>query len=185
MIDCEKCDIWDIEEDEENEEKDEFVIDSDKLAEWAVKQIRKETEECDRLVELAKAEIAELNKKIEQSVSRCESSTGYLKGKLLEYFNTVEHKETKTQETYKLLSGSLIFKKPAQKMSPDKDKLLAYVKANDMPEFVKVKEEVDWAGYKKECEIVDGKVVNTQTGDLLPEDVITVEEVPGQFDVKF
>ena len=70
-------------------------------------------------------------------------------------------------------------------MSPDKDKLLAYVKANDMPEFVKVKEEVDWAGYKKECEIVDGKVVNTQTGDLLPEDVITVEEVPGQFDVKF
>ena len=106
MIDCEKCDIWDIEEDEENEEKDEFVIDSDKLAEWAVKQIRKEIDERDRLVELAKTEIAELNKKIEQSVSRCESSTGYLKGKLLEYFNTVEHKATKTQETYKLGSDS-------------------------------------------------------------------------------
>ena len=53
-----------------------------------------------------------------------------------------------------------------------------------MPEFVKIKEDIDWSAYKKECEIVDGKVVNTQTGDLLPDDVIAVEDVPGEFDVK-
>ena len=69
-------------------------------------------------------------------------------------------------------------------MVPDKDRLLAYVKENNMPEFVKIKEDIDWSAYKKECEIVDGKVVNTQTGDLLPDDVITVEDVPGEFDVK-
>ena len=75
----------------------------------------------------------------------------------------------------------LVWKKPTQKMIPDKEKLLAYVKANNMPEFVKTKEEVDWAAYKKECEISDGRAVNVQTGELLPEDVITIEEEPGSF----
>ena len=184
MIDFEE--IEDMGYEDNTEESDTgFSIVSDLQAEWALKKIKKAAEERDRLVGLANKEIEELTKQIEVFEQRYKSDTGFLQSKLFEYFTKVEHKETKTQETYKLLSGSLIFKKPAQKMSPDKDKLLAYVKANDMPEFVKVKEEVDWAGYKKECEIIDGKVVNTQTGDLLPEDVITVEEVPGQFDVKF
>ncbi len=184
MIDFEE--LEDLGYEDNTEENDNgFSIVSDLQAEWALKKIKKAAEERDRLVELANKEIEELTKQIEAFEQRYKSDTGFLQSKLFEYFTKVEHKETKTQETYKLLSGSLVLKKPAQKMSPDKDKLLAYVKANNMPEFVKVKEEVDWAGYKKECEIVDGKVVNTQTGDLLPEDVITVEEVPGQFDVKF
>lgn len=182
MIDCERIDGWDVEEDEEEKE---FTIVSDLMAEWALKQIKKAEEERDRLVALAKEEIDDLERQIEIHTLRCENSTNYLKGKLQEYFNTVEHKETKTQESYKLLSGSLVMKKPTQKMVPDKDKLLAYVKENNMPEFVKVKEEVDWALYKKECEIVNGKVVTVETGDVLPEDIISVEEVAGEFNIKF
>ena len=83
-----------------------------------------------------------------------------------------------------MLDGDLVWKKPSQKMVPDKEKLLAYVKEHNMPEFVKVKEEVDWASYKKECEISDGKVVNFETGELLPEDLILVEDVPGDFTIK-
>lgn len=169
---------------DKEEGKQEFKIDSDLLANWSIKKIKQETEEHDRLVEIAKGEIEELNRQIALLDKALENKTGYLKSKLQEYFMTVEHKETKTQESYKLLSGSLVFKKPSQKMVPDKDKLLAYVKEHNMPEFVKVKEEVDWAAYKKECEIADGKAVNIQTGELLPEDLITVEDVPGSFDVK-
>lgn len=161
-----------------------FTIDSDGVAEWACKKIKKETEEHDRLVALAEEEIKGYKDKIELLDYQLERRTGYLKSKLYEYFNTVERKDTKTQSSYKLLSGSLVFKKPSQKMVPDKEKLLAYVKDNNMSEFVKVKEEVDWAAYKKECQIVDGKAVNTQTGDMLPDDVIAVEDVPGTFDVK-
>lgn len=185
MTDCNTCmtdeEFWD---EEKEEGKQEFEIVSDMLAEWAIKKIKQEENEHDRLVAIAKAEIEELNRQIELLDKARDSRNNYLKSKLYEYFNTVAHKETKTQETYKLLSGSLVFKKPSQKMVPDKDKLLAYVKEHNMPEFVKVKEEVDWANYKKECEILDGKVVNFETGELLPEDIITVEAVPGSFDVK-
>ncbi len=161
-----------------------FRIDNDNTCDWAIKVIKKETEEIERLIKIADSEIEELQQKKESLRKSLDSKTGYLKNKLFEYFNKVQHKETKTQESYKLLSGSLVLKKESQKMVPDKDKLLAYVKENNMPEFVKVKEEIDWASSKKECQIVDGKVVNVQTGDMLPEDVITVEDVPGEFDVK-
>ena len=177
-----------LEEDEHEEtEKDNagFEIVSDLQAEWAIKKIKKATEEHERLVNLATEEINEITARTLELDRKFESDTAFLKSKLYEYFQKVEHKETKTQETYKLLAGSLVFKKPSQKMNPVKDKLLDYVKANNMPEFVKVKEEVDWAKYKKECEIANGKVINIQNGDFLPEDIITVEDTPGEFNIKF
>lgn len=167
---------------DKEEEKQEFKIDSDLLANWSIKKIKQETEEHDRLVEIAKGEIEELNRQIALLDKALENKTGYLKGKLQEYFMTVEHKETKTQESYKLLSGSLIWKKPSQKMAPDKEKLLEYVKANNMPEYVKVKEDVDWAGLKKDCTIQGNQVINNQTGEVI--DCIAVEDVPGEFGVK-
>ena len=145
---------------DQEEGKQEFKIDTDLLANWSIKKIKQETEEHDRLVEIAKGEIEELNRQIALLDKALENKTGYLKSKLQEYFMTVEHKETKTQESYKLLSGSLVFKKPTQKMNPDKEKLLEYVKANNMPEYIKVKEDVDWAGLKKDCTIQGNQVIN-------------------------
>lgn len=182
MITCEKVDDAVMEETER--ESEEFVVTSDHEANWVVKKIKELTAENDRIVQIAKDDIAELQTKIELLNTQLESRVGFLKSKLYEYFQTVEHKQTKTQESYKLLDGSLAYKKPSQKMVPDKEKLLEYVKAHNMPEFVKVKEEFDWANYKKECEISDGKVVNFETGELLPDDLIVVEDVPGSFDIK-
>lgn len=166
-------------------ESEEFKINNDNLCDWTIRTIKRETEEAERLLAIADAEIKELEEQKEKIKKSLEQKTGFLKSKLFEYFETVEHKATKTQESYKLLSGSLVFKKPSQKMNPDKEKLLEYVKANNMPEFVKVKEDIDWLNYKKECEIVNGKVVNSSTGDILPDDVITVEDVAGEFNIKF
>ena len=183
MADFERVEDFEYEDNTEERNTD-FAIVSDLQAELYLKKIKRSREEHDRLVQLALDEIAEINEKVQSLDAKLESETGYFKKLLFDYFTKVSHKETKTQESYKLLSGSLVLKKPTQKMAPDKERLLAYVKENNMPEFVKVKEDIDWAAYKKECEIVDGKVVNVQTGDMLPEDVIAVEDVPGEFDVK-
>lgn len=161
-----------------------FHINNDAKASWALKILKAEAEETDRLIAIADSQIAELEEKKKQLNDQRERKSGYLKMLLSQYFETVPHKETKTQETYKLFDGSLVWKKPVQKMVPDREKLLDYVKTYKMSEFVKVKEEVDWAAYKKECEIIDGQVVNVQTGELLPDDVITIEEEPGSFTVK-
>ena len=57
-----------------------------------------------------------------------ERKTSFLKSCLAQYFETVPHKETKTQATYKLLSGQLVFKKPKQKLVKSDDDLIAYFK---------------------------------------------------------
>lgn len=161
-----------------------FKIDNDNAADWAIKKIREEEEERDRLIAIAAAQIEALNSRIEDLNKYCESKTGYLRSLLIEYFNTVPHKETKTQETYKLLSGSLVFKKPSVKIVHDDERLLEYLKANAGIEFIKVKESIDWASFKSELVITDdGKVVDTGLGIVV--DGCTVEEVPASFSVKY
>ena len=111
-----------------------------------------------------------------------ERNTAFLKGCLAQYFETVPHKSTATQKSYKLLSGSLVFKLPSQKMVKEDVKLLEYFHQNGMEEYIKTEEKPAWGEFKKNLSIVDGKVVNTSTGEIV--DAVKVEETAGSFEVK-
>lgn len=165
---------------EENTEG--FYIKDDKTADWAVKKIAEERAELERLKALAQEQMQEIKDKISHMEELTERKTSFLKSCLAQYFETVPHKETKTQATYKLLSGQLVFKKPKQKLVKSDESLLAYLKENNMTEFVKTKEEPVWNEFKKNLEIIDGVVVNTVTGEVV--EVVKVEEEAGSFEVK-
>lgn len=158
-----------------------FVIKDDKTADWAIKMIAEAEAERDRLINLANEQIDELKERIEALGKSCDSDTAFLKSALFEYFGTVPHKETKTQSSYKLLSGSLVFKKPSIKINHDDEKLIA---ALDGTEFVEVKKSLRWTEFKKNLTITEeGEVLDTTTGELI--DACTVEEVPATFNVKY
>ena len=101
--------------------------------------------------------------------------------KLNEYFRTVERKETKTQESYQLLSGKLVFKKPTQKMEQNEDALLEWCKTY-APEYVITKESVAWGQIKKCMQIAGDAVVYSATGEIVSG--VTISETEGSFDVK-
>lgn len=169
-------------DDGQDEEGKEFKIDNDKKADWALNIIDEERKEAERLKELAKQQIEEIEMKIKYIEEKSERKTAFLKSCLAQYFETVPHKATKTQETYKLLSGSLVFKLPSQKMVKDDEKLLEYFKQNNMNEYIKTKETPAWNEFKKNLSIVDDKVIDTSTGEVV--DVVKVEETAGSFEVK-
>lgn len=177
-MDAENLNI--IMDDEVNET---FVVDSDGKAEYCLKKIKKAQAEHDRLVELAMGEINELENKIEELDKHLENETGYFKTLLYRYFETVEKKETKTQQSYKLLSGSLVFKKPAVKIvKPDDDVLVKYLEASQ-PELVKTVKCPAWGDLKKNLTInEDGTVTDMSTGEVL--DFVSTEETEGSFDIK-
>ena len=161
-----------------------FVINNDDRASWALKVIKQEQEETERFLRTADKQIEELTKKKEALKTDLDRRTGYLKGLLYKYFATVPHKETKTQETYKLLDGTLTFKKPARKiMKPEDDTaLIGYLEQNQ-PEMVETVKKAAWGEFKKNLTITDdGGVVDMATGEVL--DFIQAEEEPGRFDVK-
>lgn len=165
------------------EESSGFQITDDVIADWAVKKIRAAYEERDRLNDIADREKAIIDDKKQELNRRCENSVSFLRSKLAEYFETVEHKKTKTQESYALLSGKLIRKHINPKYSYDDAELLKYLKES-APNMVEVKEKAKWGEFKKRTKLTDdGSVIDTETGEVLG--FINIEQQPDVFDIKF
>lgn len=168
-------------EEEMRAEENEFTIDSDEVAEWALKKVLAARQEKERLTALIDAERERLDRKQEDIDKRYENETSFLLFKLSEYFKTVEHKETKTQESYQLLSGKLVYKKPTVKLEQDKHALLNWCKDN-APEYVRTEQSVEWGQIKKCMKIVGESVIYDATGEVVQGVAIT--ETAGTFDVK-
>lgn len=126
-----------------------FRITDDRCADWAIRKIADERSEYDRLKALADEQIAAINEKVAAARKRMENGTSYLTSCLADFFATVPHKETKTTEKYRLLSGTLTFKKGTTKTKLDEAKLVPWLKANGYGELVKVEESTRWADLKK------------------------------------
>lgn len=145
-----------------------FRITDDRCADWAIRKIADE-------------QIAAINEKVAAARKRMENGTSYLTSCLADFFTTVPHKETKTTEKYRLLSGTLTFKKGTTKTKLDEAKLVPWLKANGYGELVKVEESTRWADLKKLLSYTGDIATLTETGEIV--EGVTVYETPGIFTV--
>lgn len=142
-------------------ERDEtFVIDSDAKALWALEQIKKARADRDFWVEW----YAQKTKEIKEQT---DFNTMNLEARLAEYFATVPHKSTKTQESYTLPGGKLILKKQNPEYKRDDKTVIEWLKKNHDGQFIKVTEALDWAGLKGKTDEFEGSVV-TEDGEIIP-----------------
>lgn len=165
--------------DEEPEEG--FVIKDDNQAEWALKKIAAARSDRDRLLSLIEDEENILALKKQKVNEQCEKDTAYFEGLLMKYFNMIEPKRTKTQATYKLLSGKLVRKFGTCKATYKDSELIQYFEDTDQQKYIKTEKKPDWAGFKKSLTITPSGVV-TEDGELI--DCITVEQQPDTFKVE-
>jgi phage host-nuclease inhibitor protein Gam len=87
--------------------------------------------------------------------------------RLRNYFDTVPHKKTPTQEKYPLPSGKLVMKDQEPDYDRDDKTVIKFLKANGGEKFVKVKEELDWSGLKKTLSIL-GETAADENGNPIP-----------------
>ena len=138
-----------------------FRVTDDKAAEWCIRKIREAQNEKQRWRDY----YAEQQRKIDQEA---DNSIGYFEALLADYFETVPHKRTKTQESYQLPGGKLVRKQQAPEYQRDDATLLPWMKTN-APELIKVTESADWAALKKQLVIApDGETVATEDGEIVP-----------------
>lgn len=137
-----------------------FVIDTDAKAQWALDKIREARADRDTWVKWYKEQI----EKIE---AQTDFNTMNLERMLAEYFATVPHKKAKTQESYPLKGGKLILKTQNPEYKRDDKTVIDWLKQNNMTNFVKAKEELDWAGLKGSTAVLDGNLV-TEDGEIVP-----------------
>jgi hypothetical protein len=143
-----------------NDAREEFTVTDDAAAQWCMKKIREA--EADRAMWKThyEAQMEKVNKAADESVV-------YFTAKLEEYFSTVPHKATKTQESYSLPGGKLILKQQQPKFETDDDVLVPWLEANGRTGLVKIKKSADWATLKKSLNFVGTNAV-TVDGEIVP-----------------
>jgi hypothetical protein len=156
------------------DENDGFHVTDDKAAEWCMKKIQEA--EADRA--MWKAHYESQMQKVNESA---DSAVAYFTARLEEYFSTVPHKATKTQESYTLPGGKLILKQQQPKFETDDDALIPWLEANGMTGLVKIKKSADWATLKKSLNFVGTNAV-TVDGEIVPG--VKVEQRPDVFKVE-
>lgn len=153
--------------------KEAFVVDSLDKAEWALKKIAEHKAACQRISDFAVAEIDKIKAWAQEQTQSHEDDVKYFET-LLQPFAAAELKGKKTK-TVKLPSGKMSFKKTTT-YERDDNVLLQFVKDSGMVDYVKTKESVDWAGFKKCCSVTsDGKLI-TEDGELVPSVVVLTSE---------
>jgi len=167
----------------EEETQQGFIIDNDSTAEWALKRIAEERAEMQRYVNVCESMILEYKLKIEKAKEQLDSKTAWLSGQLQAYFEKVEHKKTKTAESYKLPSGTLKLKYGTPEFVRDDKAFVEWLEVSRFVDYVEVKKTPKWGEFKKDAGIkVVGDSIVTIDGEVV--DGVKAMERPAAFEVE-
>ena len=166
---------------EEKTGQEGWKVTDDSAAEWALVKLREEENESKRIVDQCQAQIDFYQSRIQQEQERLSHSSGFLKAQLLEYFATVPHKKTKTQETYRLPSGNLKLKYGKLQYRHDDKALLKFLQDRDMTDYIKTTQAPKWGDIRKTLVPAGDKAVNSD-GEIV--EGVTVEQGPEEFKVE-
>lgn len=103
------------------------AVTDDYSADIVLQEIKEARAELDRLIELCRIKKAELDNRIEELTAKCDNTTAPMLEALRAYFETVPHKETKTQAKYQLLSGALVYKRGGVDVQRDDEALTRWL----------------------------------------------------------
>ena len=134
-------------------------------------------------IEKLEQRVRDLRGQTERADNALASKTEIYTGALRRWFeNGAERRELKASWRVPLPDGTLVLTKPSKTLSHDDDALLAFVKQN-RPEFVRVKESVDWAELKKHLHVEDGAAYFADTGEFA--DGVSVVDKPSEFKILY
>lgn len=143
------------------------------LPEWQADNLITEIKDLqadkERFAAVAKMKCENIAAELERKTKAIEDQVQFKKDQLKAFFDTVEKKSTKTQESYSMFSGKLVMKKPTIKIMHDDNELLEW--AEDFaPYYVEVKEtkKLKWSEFKNDLSITEsGMLVRKDTGEVM------------------
>lgn len=151
------------------QQQNQWHITDDKSAEWAISQIRQANDDTAKWED-------HFARQLEKIKAANQETIDFMTAQLEIYFDSVPHKASKTQESYQLPSAKLVRKQQSPEFVRDDAALVVYLK-QAAPECVETIENPRWGEYKKRCSLVDGAVVDMETGEVV-EGVKATERPP-------
>ena len=131
-----------------------FTVDNDQKAEWAARKIREARQDTKAWTEYYEQQLSAIRRANEETEA-------YFAALLADYFETVPHKATKTQESYSLPSCKLGLKAQQPEFNRDEAVLCDYLDKKGRDDLVKITRRADWAALKKTLKVMeDGTCVD-------------------------
>lgn len=159
------------------------MLENDLQADLTVIDYKNKIAERDRLISIVDQEIELLKVKADDLKQEFETKTAQHLALLAEYMRGAKATVLKTQAKYRLPSGTLVRKFPKDKVLRNDDVLWDFVKTR-APEFIKVKESVDWENMKRCCEVINGKYELVKPdGELIPVQGVTLMKEDESFEI--
>lgn len=162
-------------DEDENEElvQKQFVVDSLSSADWVMRKIKENKDRSGEIIDYAKEEIQRLQQFIKKEEARRDNNVAYLEHLLENYL--LQRREEDPNFKLKTVTGTASTRK-STKWNYDDEKLIDFLKKNDMTEFIRVKEEVNKTDFKKAVLVTDSAVVVAETGEVIDGVDVTQEE---------
>jgi|SRR5690625_1217331 len=172
--------LHDFLDEQEQVQDNSFVVDDENKANWALRKIKQMNDQIADNNALAQAEIDKIERWQNEVNEQAQSSIDYFQSLLAEYAIKKREEDPKFK-SLKLPNGRIGFRKSQDKWVYDNDKLIESLEKAELKDFIRVKKEPSKKDIKKAFEVVDGKVVNPDTGEVI--EGITVENQADKFNV--
>jgi len=168
----------------QGEDKPKFTIETKEQAIWALRKIAAIERDRIEARQAAQAEIFRIQDWMAGEEKRADQAREYLDF-LLEDYHRRQIKQNPKLKTIKLPHGDLQLRAQQAEYQKDDDVIISWAK-NNYPELViqppAPKPKLDWEALKKRLKVVDGKVIDPQTSEVIPG--ITVTERSAKFQIK-
>lgn len=184
----------DIEFDVPETESNGYFIADDRSAGWAMRKIAKINADEKRMLNQIDARLQEITAALqfqaEQVKKKAENDRAYFEQVLAVYFANLPDdvlKRTRAgRVSYELPEGRLMMTAPKREYRHDDARLLEFIKANKMIEYVRLKESPDWAAIKKNLSVSENGDVAIvgMLGEVFQTDAIVAVDLPGEFKVE-
>lgn len=172
--------LHDFLDEQEGTEKESFTVKDDSSANWALRKIKHINDRLDENKALFDAEMDKLERWIKSEEEKSQNDIDFFQGLLAEY--AMKKKEEDPEfKSLKLPNGRIGFRKQQPQWNYDDEKIVQALKDSNLKDFINVQESPKKADIKKAFDVIDGKVVNPDTGEILKG--ITIEERPDDFNV--
>lgn len=174
---------------EEQIREESFRVDNDRAADWCLRKIKEIRKEYERVDELLEKQISELRLKRDKLKAAKELDEQRFIDYLAEYARDydLEMRVSKTQQSYKLSNGSMVFKFPKSNLKPDRELLLESLKKADIKgkdNFIEQTEKLKWAELKKRLSIKGNLIVDNETGEVIELEGLEIENIKGEYTVR-
>lgn len=142
---------------------EEFTIDDQSKADWALRKLRELKQEKERNEEFAKQEKERIDEWLERENGKIDQSIQYFEGQLAAYLDRLRQDNPKLKSV-SLPNGRIGFRRRPAKWTYNDEVLLDGLKENGREDLIKRKETVDKQSLKKSVKVVDGRAVDPETG---------------------